>query len=43
MRVLDVVLCLRNKYLNLEPSESLSTEVDSDGKLCVCVDVPLVS
>lgn len=40
VRVFDVVLYLRNKYLNLEPSESLSTEVGRAGKLCVPVDVP---
>lgn len=40
MRVFDIVLYLRNKYLNLKPSESLSTNVGRDGKLCVLVDVP---
>lgn len=40
MRVFDIVLYLRNKYLNLKPSESLSTKMGRDGKLCVLVDVP---
>lgn len=40
MRMFDIVLYLGNKYLNLKLSESLSTEVGRDGKLCVLVDVP---
>lgn len=36
----DIVLCLRNKYLNLNPSESLSTAVGRDGKSYVLVGVP---
>lgn len=41
MCLFNIVLYLRNKYLNLKPSESLSTEVGKDGKLCVCVDAAL--
>lgn len=38
MRVFNVVLYLRNKYLNLKPSESLSTEVGrKESCVCVCV------
>lgn len=39
MCVFNVVLCLRNKYLNLSPRESLSTAVGRDGKLGVCAHV----
>lgn len=40
MCALSVVLCLRNKYLNPKPNESLSTEVGRDGTSCVCVSRP---
>lgn len=36
-----LIFFLQQPFINLKPSESLSTEVGKDGKLCVCVDAAL--